>query len=716
MWAAAATKGLGVDVKGSSGSGPAPSGYYVPGSASGATFTIEKEDVKGILQMLVQLGRTTSQAGGAPEPGIFQQRLTTMPMRAQTLLYNALAGLAAQAPTDQPDQPMLMKLAQHIAIRFALESYERGEVRVNAIKQMFESLNQEIEALRRVIGAHEERMAGAGVQYESHVQLMTQFFWEEVSDEKKREVLLTGEAWCVPARNIRKYIEELRAKGEARLIREILKNYISCITLQDPDARRETALGIPDIVDLLLGEVQDLLLESIEVVGKQLAIEDKPELQTLIGAAFVRLSQAAASLHSFPGMIKSLDLVEEVEKSRPGAGQNLFSRMGVENRLPEFIEESLRAEKPPEGLVELLKRTPRPAIEQLAGRFSRAGFREDCDLLMEMAQGLGEEGVAHLRDILRSGPASQSVETVALLARLDPATLELWLPAKMTEWQRSYHDRVIRQIAAADSAHRGRILLTLFEQLDPLVKPLALDELGLSGEPSAVAMLLELAGGNLPTGSSSYLRIKAIEAVSRLQAADAVPLLRKIVETKQMFRWTHPAELRIVALQALDKLDPEWSRGFFPKSGISADEMAIATPAEEPQSSALRQRRYARLKLSKPLTLYTTNLRENQKLESTSMNLGGGIATCERYLTPGTLIQIKFTTTLKSIRATAFVRDSRSQMMGFEIVDFDLEERYKLRKVLADLAGVTPPTSPKSRSRRRDRAPSAAARTTPPKE
>ena len=117
----------------------------------------------------------------------------------------------------------------------------------------------------------------------------------------------------------------------------------------------------------------------------------------------------------------------------------------------------------------------------------------------------------------------------------------------------------------------------------------------------------------------------------------------------------------------------------------------------------LRQRRYARLKLSRPLPLVTTNLRENQKLETTSMNLGGGIATCERYLTPGTLIQIKFSATMKSIKATAFVRDSRSQMMGFEIVDIEYEERYKLRRVLADLAGVTPPTSPKSRSRRRDR-------------
>jgi hypothetical protein len=541
---------------------------------------------------------------------------------------------------------------------------------------------------------------------------MTQFFWEEVSAEKKKEVLLTGEAWCVPSRNVRQYVEEMRKKGDKETVVKVLRNYVNCISLEDPEARRETALGLPDLADLLMAESPDLLIETIEMVGKQVAIEEKPELQTLIGAAFVRLSQAAASLHSFPAMIKSLDLVEEVEKARPGAGQNLISRMGVENRIPEFIEEALRDETVPEGLADLLKRAPRPAIEHLAVRFSRAGFREDVDLLLRMARELGETGVAFLRDVLRSGPPPQAVESVGLLARLDPETLELWLPPKVGEWQRSFHDRVVRQIAAADSAHRGRLLLTMFDQLDPLVKPLALDEVGLSGDAVAVPTLLDLAGGNLPTGSAPYLRIKAIEALSRLRAAEAEPLLRKIVETRQMFRWSHPAELRIVAMQALEKLDPEFVKGFFPKSGIEAGEFAIATPAEEPTSSVLRQRRYARLKLSRPLPLVTTNLRENQKLETTSMNLGGGIATCERYLTPGTLIQIKFTSAMKSMKATAFVRDSRSQMMGFEIVDIEFDDRYKLRRVLADLAGVTPPTSPKSRSRRRDR---AVATTSTPK-
>ena len=79
-----------------------------------------------------------------------------MPVRAQYTLQQALAGLAAQAPTDKPDKPMLLKLAEHVAIRFALDSYERGELRVNAVKQLLDRMNAEIEALRK-IWAHRKR-------------------------------------------------------------------------------------------------------------------------------------------------------------------------------------------------------------------------------------------------------------------------------------------------------------------------------------------------------------------------------------------------------------------------------------------------------------------------------------------------------------------------------------------------------------------------------
>ena len=133
----------------------------------------------------------------------FQARLSAMPVRAQVTLQQALAGLAAQAPTEKADKPMLLKLAEHVAIRFALDSYERGELRVNAVKQLLDRMNAEIEGLRKILGTQEEMMANAGLQVQSYTELLDQEFWEQVPDENKKEVLTSDEAWCVPPRNVR---------------------------------------------------------------------------------------------------------------------------------------------------------------------------------------------------------------------------------------------------------------------------------------------------------------------------------------------------------------------------------------------------------------------------------------------------------------------------------------------------------------------------------
>jgi hypothetical protein len=665
------------------------------------------EDARGILNLLSQLGRSSMESGATPEPVMFQQRLSTMPVRSQTLLYQALATLAAQAPTDRPDQPMLLKLAEHVAIRFALESFERGEVRVNAVSEMLDGLNKEIDTLRKILGQHEDKLSRSGLQFESHATLLAQYFWAEVSEAEKEKTLLSEEASCVPPVNIRQYVGSLIASGNTEKAQAVLSNFVSCIARPDPAARRDTAIGLADLADLYASDGGPLLLEAIRATGDQLAAESHPELQSLVSAAFVRLAQTAATQRNYTAMLQAMGSVDSVEAQRPGVGLSLRPRIGVENRLPEFIEEALRGEKVPAGLSELMQKMPQVAAESLTSRFGRSGFREDCNLLLEMAAGLGPVAIQHLKESLSSGQPATAVETVGLLSRLEPSALEEVLPGKMKDWQRSIHDRVVRQIAAAATPHRAILMLLLFDSLDPLVKPLAVDEIGMSGNPACIPRLLRLAEGDLPPGSSPYLRVKAIEALGRLRATDAVPVLRKILETKQMWRWASPAELRIASAQSLQKIDPEWAREFIPRSGLDPGELSVGIPDEEQMSSCIRQRRYPRMKLSQPLPAVTTNLRENYRLDVPVMNLGGGIATCERYLTPGTLIALKFNPSLRSIRAQAFVRDARGQTMGFEVVDIDLEERNRLRRVLAELGGVTLTASPKSRSRRRDR-PAAA--------
>src|SRR5439155_13897228 len=104
-----------------------------------------------MLGLFASLGKARTEPEARMDAPTFQSRLSSMPVRAQYTLQQALAGLAAQAPDGKPDKPMLLKLAEHVAIRFALDSYERGELRVNAVKQLLDRMNTEVEALRKIL-------------------------------------------------------------------------------------------------------------------------------------------------------------------------------------------------------------------------------------------------------------------------------------------------------------------------------------------------------------------------------------------------------------------------------------------------------------------------------------------------------------------------------------------------------------------------------------
>src|SRR6266436_3101545 len=313
------------------GGGPAP-GAPSTGSGGGAGFNVAEEDVRAMLGLFAQLGKSRKDPEAKMDVPTFQSRLSAMPVRAQFTLQQALAGLAAQAPSEKADKPMLLKLAEHVAIRFALDSYERGELRVNAVKQLLDRMNSEIEALRKILGSQEEMMAQAGLSVQSYTDLLDQEFWEQVPEENKKEVLTSDEAWCVPPRNVRVFLEDMLRRGELKTVNEILLKYASCIGLEAPEARRTTAIGLSDLGELYGSGDGSALMEAIKKLGKQLAVEREPELQTLVSAAFVRLSQEAASKRCYPAMQQALSSLDSVEAERPGSTQSLRPRIGAEER------------------------------------------------------------------------------------------------------------------------------------------------------------------------------------------------------------------------------------------------------------------------------------------------------------------------------------------------------------------------------------------------
>jgi hypothetical protein len=629
-------------------------------------------------------------SGGVAAVGAFHEQLSQLPGRAQDTLKQALAGLAAQAPTDKPDESVLVQLAEHLAIRFALERFERGEVKVNAVRQMLDRMNQEIDNLRKILGSHEDKMSDAGILAESHREILDRQFWAAVPESGKQAVLLSGEAWCIPPRNVQSYVGELIEKGNIAEAISILQNYAACSESEEADARKKTAVGLSEMAELYAKADPKLLGEALRHLGLRLSVEQDTELQGLVSAAFVRLSQEAATNRFFPAMEQALDLISGVETQRPGIARSLRGKMGIEERVPEFVEEALRARQAAAGLTNVLKLLPQTAMEQLSARFNRCSLRDDAEHIANLAADLGEEGVQYLRSTVRGGPIAEAVDMAGLLSKLDPQALQVFLPGRMKDFPRTSQDRIVRQISASGAPGRCRILLELLDHVDPLVMPLVIDEIGVTSDREALGRLLTMVDGDLPAGGGPFLRVKAIEALGRINAPETVTTLKRIVEAKKVFGWVHAQELRIAALQALEKLEPDWARQFLPKSGIEREDMALAPLEVAPNCKFVRQRRHTRVRLQKPVRAVSTNLKEACSLEIKTASLTGGVATISRHLQPGTQVQLRFQLGMRNLQATALMRDYRAQDMAFEIVDMTLDERSRYRRMLADHLSNTP--------------------------
>ena len=115
-----------------------------------------------------------------------------------------------------------MKAAEHMAIRFALERFQKGEVRVNAVHQMMEHMSRQMDTLRQILKIQEDKMSKAGILVESHADILDRMFWAEVPEAGKKSVLLSHEAPCVPPRNVRQFVEVLLERGDKETSSAIL--------------------------------------------------------------------------------------------------------------------------------------------------------------------------------------------------------------------------------------------------------------------------------------------------------------------------------------------------------------------------------------------------------------------------------------------------------------------------------------------------------------
>jgi hypothetical protein len=651
------------------------------GKGTGGAFSLSQDDVTKALKLLSQLSKVLP-AGSAIDPAQLRHEIQHSPVSVQAALQSALAQMATQISAQQPDPYLLVKIAEHLAIQFALERYEKGEVRVNAVRELLDRMGREIETLHRVLREHEEKMGRAGLMVESYVEILDRQFWAAVPENGKLAVLLSPDAWCIPPRNIRDYVGQLLKRRDDKTVAAILNAYASGIRNADIEARRRTAMGLSELAELY-ARIDPLLLQNaIQRSGEQLQVEPGLETQSLLSATLVRLTQEAANCSNFLAITQALDCTDRLAKHRADLGTDVRRRIAIDSRMHKFVSDVSLEPAIPAGFMEVLRREPRAAVDELASQYSRCNRREPLARLVELARGVGPAATERLVEQLRSPSPSKAVACIGLLSHLDVEALREWLPQRLPQWGRSFHDAVVRQIGMGAVEQRGPLLLELLDLFDPAVLPEVTDEIGVTSDPLATVRLLRLAGGDLPPTASPYVQVKAIEGLSRLRDTHAAPLLHELLSARGLLGWKHPREIRIVAAQALMKLEP----GFLvpARSGLTPVELQLAPLDPNPSWGWVRQRRYSRIATQRALPAFLETARGRFGVMINSLSLGGGKGEREGRVNPGAEATLNLRVGLRNLSSRVLVRDSGDSEMAFEIIHINHGDRLRLRRLLLD--------------------------------
>jgi hypothetical protein len=222
--------------------------------------------------------------------------------------------------------------------------------------------------------------------------------------------------------------------------------------------------------------------------------------------------------------------------------------------------------------------------------------------------------------------------------------------------------------------------------------PQAVDEIGMSGDRTAVPPLIVMAEAGETQGRSPLLQLKAVESLGRLRESEAIPVLRNLLEAKKMWKWTNHRELRIAAAQALVKIDPRYGSQVMSDSGLEAAELSVAPLDAAPACPWVRQRRYERIVLRKTLSANISSSWGKSSILIRELSLGGGMGTKEDNLRVGSEANIDISVGVRHIRGQVLLRRARVNEVGFELVNTDLESRYRLRRALVESLENAPET------------------------
>ncbi len=389
---------------------------------------------------------------------------------------------------------------------------------------------------------------------------------------------------------------------------------------EESRARRTVANGLIDLlpmIEQLWREESPVELDRVAV--RALISEVSPGIAGGLAALVENLARLSIVRNDFGEFERILAALEDAPRDAEHSHLNaLAERLMIETNWQLLLDKALlnipakqsrSQDTTDSALARLLARNPERLLSALGTTLNAHLGLDDLPAMARLVIAAGEPVLGALQSHLIDPRRHRAATAIKLLAATEPQRLVDALPRALPAWDWNLQDLAVAELTRHDLDFDdqtrigvARTFSELLPEAHPLVVPVMLDEIGTSGEKSAIPLLCRIASGSLEQLRDVFIRIKAIEALGLLRAPEAADLLRTLLRQRQGIIHTEPAGLRAAAVEALALIE---------NHPASARLRASHDALNKSNISHARPRRYFRIPLDRPYTARIENTLRN---------------------------------------------------------------------------------------------------------
>ncbi len=596
-----------------------------------------------------------------------------------------LGSVSQYAPREgEQPQPYLIRLSENLIFEFLGAEFTSGSLTPATMRPTFLRLADVIVEAGGYSGPHSsQHLSSLAVSWaaDTHREKLIDRFWLELPPREKSAVLRGPDVWCVPVAALRQTLGQLADAGAdapRREARNIVLNYSRRLEHVDPSARRCVAAGLNELTPIIESLWPNQLPEDLSRGAmKTLDKEAAPEIAALLAAFVESLGRVAVHRGDYTGFESILTGLERVPRDKEHDHMSaLANRLVAQDRWLLLVDASLANRALDPVLPRLLQRDPERLLDRLTLLLTEPRGAEMVPAMARLVRTIGVPVLNLLETRLYEARRQRVTAAIKLLAAADPERLLRGLARAMASWEWNLQDLAVGELSrpsnCASAQSAAFVFSAILADAHPLVVPVMIDQIGLAQETTAVPQLMEIAAGGHEVLSDQFVRIKAIEALGRMRAAEAAELLRSLAESREGLTYAEPSGLRAAAEDALAMIEDRPS---------SARVRAAYESAAHSGAGYVVPRRYVRVPLESPLRAQIEGPSAGLARVKT-ISLGGAYLESPKKLSVGDSIKLEVRAGLRKINFTAIVRNIGPDGNGVEFVHMRDQDREKLRKLV----------------------------------